>query len=35
MGFKSGGPRRILRADGTEEVVELGAEGESLTDFVE
>jgi cell division protease FtsH len=35
MGFKSGGPRRILRADGTEEVVELGNEGESLTDFVE
>jgi cell division protease FtsH len=35
MGFKSGGPRRILRADGTEEIVEPGAEGESLTDFVE
>jgi cell division protease FtsH len=35
MGYKSGGPRRVARADGTEEVVELGAEGESLTDFVE
>jgi cell division protease FtsH len=35
MGYKSGGPRRVVRADGTEEIVEAGAEGESLSDFVD
>jgi cell division protease FtsH len=35
MGHKSGGPRRALRADGTEEVVESTGEGDSLSDFVE
>jgi cell division protease FtsH len=35
MGHKSGGPRRMLRADGTEEVVETSGEGDSLSDFVE
>ena len=35
MGHKSGGPRRTLRADGTEEVIETTGDGESLSDFVE
>jgi len=35
MGYKSGGPRRVVRADGTEEIVEAGAEGDSLSDFVD
>jgi hypothetical protein len=35
MGYKSGGPRRVARADGTEEILPPGAEGDSLTDFVE
>jgi cell division protease FtsH len=35
MGFKSGGPRRALRADGTEEVVENANDGDSLSDYVE
>ena len=35
MGHKSGGPRRMLRADGTEEIVEPAGEGDSLSDFVE
>jgi hypothetical protein len=34
MGHKSGGPRRALRADGTEESIEPG-EGDSLSDYVE
>ncbi len=35
MGHKSGGPRRALRADGTEEIVETTGDGDSLSDFVE
>src|SRR4051795_827298 len=35
VGHKSGGPRRALRADGTEEVVETTGEGDSLSDYVE
>ena len=35
MGHKSGGPRRALRADGTEEVIETNGDGDSLTDYVE
>ncbi len=35
MGHKSGGPRRVLRADGTEEMVETSGDGDSLSDFVE
>jgi cell division protease FtsH len=35
MGYKSGGPRRALRADGTEEVVETSGDGDSFSDFVE
>jgi cell division protease FtsH len=35
MGHKSGGPRRALRADGTEEVIETAGDGDSLSDFVE
>jgi cell division protease FtsH len=35
MGHKSGGPRRMLRADGTEEVVETSGDGDSFSDFVE
>jgi cell division protease FtsH len=35
MGHKSGGPRRVLRADGTEEVVEGTGDGDSYSDFVE
>jgi len=35
MGHKSGGLRRVLRADGTLEEIPLPPEGESLTDFVE
>ena len=35
MGHKSGGPRRGLRADGTEEIVETAGDGDSLTDYVE
>ena len=35
MGHKSGGPRRALRADGTEEVIETTGDGDSLSDFVE
>src|SRR4051812_30353719 len=35
MGHKSGGPRRALRADGTEEIVETTGDGDSLSDYVE
>ncbi len=35
MGHKSGGPRRALRADGTEEVIETTGDGDSLSDYVE
>jgi hypothetical protein len=35
MGFHCGGPRRVMRADGTEETVEPAPEGESLSDLVE
>ena len=35
MGHRSGGPRRVLRADGTEEVVEASGDGDSFSDFVE
>jgi cell division protease FtsH len=35
MGHKSGGPRRMLRADGTEELVEASGDGDSFSDFVE
>ncbi|HEY3672472.1 MAG TPA: ATP-dependent zinc metalloprotease FtsH [Acidimicrobiia bacterium] len=35
MGHKSGGPRRVLRADGTEEIIETAGDGDSLSDFVE
>src|SRR5439155_23237303 len=35
MGHKSGGPRRAMRADGTEEPIETPGEGDSLSDFVE
>jgi cell division protease FtsH len=35
MGQKSGGPRMVARADGTEEAVPLPTEGDSLTDFVD
>ena len=35
MGHKSGGPRRVLRADGTEEIVESTGDGDSLSDYVE
>ena len=35
MGHKSGGPRRVLRADGSEEIIETTGDGDSLSDFVE
>jgi cell division protease FtsH len=35
MGHKSGGPRRALRADGTEEIIEPSGDGDSLSDYVE
>ncbi len=35
MGHKSGGPRRALRADGSEEIVETSGDGDSLSDYVE
>jgi cell division protease FtsH len=35
MGHKSGGPRRVLRADGTEEIIESVGDGDSLSDYVE
>ena len=35
MGYKSGGPRKALRADGTEEIIETAGDGDSLSDYVE
>jgi cell division protease FtsH len=35
MGQKVGGPRRVQRADGTDEIVETNGDGDSLSDFVE